>query len=95
MFEKITERIIRVLLLISLGALIYVNVLQSNTYERQGIISSINSEDEATIVDTTGNIWAYESSALSQGQVVILEMNDNETKEVFDDIITKVTIIGI
>lgn len=94
-FEKRMEKCTTIILATLVVILTFLMVTRKNIYEREGIIFDITDDDIVTVLDTTGNKWEYESNAFSLGQTVILKMNDNNTEEIFDDIIEKITVIGI
>lgn len=94
-FEKRMEKCTTIILATLVVILTFLMVTRKNIYEREGIIFDITDDDIVTVLDTTGNKWEYKSNAFSLGQTVILKMNDNNTEEIFDDIIEKITVIGI
>lgn len=65
-------------------------------YNRVGIIDSIDYKlNEWVVLDTTGNLWSFsDGEDLLEKDVVIMEMEDNNTPIIYDDIITHIYYIG-
>lgn len=66
------------------------------SYTRTGFITSVNYElNEWEVLDTTGNLWVFgDGEDLLEKDIVIMEMDDNNTPVIYDDLITHVYYIG-
>lgn len=65
-------------------------------YNRVGMIDNVDYElNEWIVLDTTGNLWSFsDGEDLLEKDIVIMEMDDNNTPVIYDDIITHVYYIG-
>ena len=68
--------------------------LINNNYTREGIVIATHaSNEEAIIVDTTGNEWCFYGVGYEVGDTVTMTMDNNNTDNIInDDIIKNVTI---
>ena len=76
------------------GKVIETNHQQSKshkTYEIAAIVDEVNPETGyITLIDCDGEAWVYEGEGFEAGQMVIIEFDDLETNDIYDDEIIKI-----
>ena len=68
--------------------------LINNNYTREGVVVITHaSNEEAIVVDTTGNEWCFYGVGYEEGDTVTMTMDNNNTDNIInDDIIKNVTV---
>lgn len=75
---------------IALVSAIIINLWEgSRYYIREGVVTSTTRET-VTVNDGLGMEWELRSTGYQEGDKVILEVDDNVTDDVRDDVVTKI-----
>ena len=85
---------------IACGVLIMVIILgmmgwagyMETTYDLQGTVVECNA-NIATVEDTRGHLWEYETEKVSKGDNVKITFFDNHTHRIYDDEIVKIKVL--
>ena len=63
----------------------------TSTYTVPATVMEVNKDTQwVTLVDWNGEAWCIRDDAFTEGELVIVTFNDNQTESIYDDLIVEV-----
>lgn len=63
----------------------------TSTYTTPATVAEVNKSTQwVTLVDWNGEAWCIRDDAFTEGELVIVTFNDNQTESIYDDLIVEV-----
>lgn len=94
--KKIIKTIAAIIISLAITVFSTVPTYCNNQYYRTGVVTNVDYDvNKWLVLDTTGNVWSFsDGEDLIELDIVQMVMDDNNTPDITDDIITHVYYLG-